>query len=109
MNDLYTKIILAARDDIEGWMNILFVVILAVFWALGGILKAKSKRFITEQDESSPDGTSHKRNVSSKFARQDLNQKIKQSSSTASNLRRQYRRQVEQLRRRISPRPIALS
>src|SRR4030042_1232100 len=39
----------------------------------------------------------------------DLNQKIKQSSSTASNLRRQYRRQVEQLRRRISPRPIALS
>jgi len=30
--------------DGEGWMNILFVVVLAVFWVVGGIIKATSKK-----------------------------------------------------------------
>ena len=43
MNDLLEQIILAARNnDVEGWMNILFVVVLAVLWAVGGIVKAKT-------------------------------------------------------------------
>lgn len=45
MNDVLTQLILAQRnEDVEKWMNILFVVVLAVFWALGGILKARSKQ-----------------------------------------------------------------
>lgn len=39
------QLILARRnDDVEGWMNLLFVIVVAVFWVLGGILKAKSKK-----------------------------------------------------------------
>jgi hypothetical protein len=42
MNILLAQIILARRsEDADKWMNILFVVVLAVFWALGGILKAR--------------------------------------------------------------------
>jgi hypothetical protein len=45
MQDILAQIVLARRnEDVEGWMNILFVVVLAVFWALGGILKARSSR-----------------------------------------------------------------
>jgi hypothetical protein len=45
MDDLLLQIILTRRnDDAEGWMNILIVVVLAVFWAIGGIIKAKAKK-----------------------------------------------------------------
>ena len=39
MNEILAQIILAAREK-KGWGNILFIVFLALFWAIGGILKA---------------------------------------------------------------------
>lgn len=54
MDDLLLQIILARRnDDTEGWMNILIVIVLAVFWVIGGIVKAKSRKPKT-QDEQQP-------------------------------------------------------
>jgi len=51
MNEFFAQIILAARDDDgQGWMNILFVVILAVLWAIGGLVKARTKK-AEEQEE----------------------------------------------------------
>jgi len=45
MNYRLTQIILAARgDDAEGWMNTLVIVLLVVFWAIGGILKARARK-----------------------------------------------------------------
>jgi len=45
MNDLLLQIILARRnDDADSWMNILFVVVLAIFWLVGGIIKAKANK-----------------------------------------------------------------
>jgi len=45
MGVFLAQIILARRnDEVEGWMNLLFVIVVAVFWVLGGILKAKSKK-----------------------------------------------------------------
>jgi len=45
MNVFLTQILLARRnDEAEGWMNLLFVIVVAVFWAVGGILKAKSRK-----------------------------------------------------------------
>ena len=42
MSILLAQIVLAGRnEDVDGWMNILVVVVLAVFWALGGIIKAR--------------------------------------------------------------------
>jgi len=45
MSTVLAQLILAGRgEDSEGWMNILFVVVLAVFWVISGIVKATAKR-----------------------------------------------------------------
>jgi hypothetical protein len=55
MNTFLIQTVLAARNtDTEGWMNILFVVVLAIFWAIGGILKAKSGKFEQEKEKQLP-------------------------------------------------------
>jgi hypothetical protein len=52
MDKLLARIILAARgDDAEGWINTLVVVLLVVFWAIGGILKARAKKTGAEDEE----------------------------------------------------------
>jgi len=55
MNYCLAQVILAARsDDAEGWINTLVIVILVVFWAIGGILKARAKKTkIEDEDEYS--------------------------------------------------------
>jgi len=41
MNEILEQIVLSARRRGTDWGNILFIVFLAIFWAIGGILKAK--------------------------------------------------------------------
>jgi hypothetical protein len=54
MNHLLAQMTLASRgDDVDGWMNILFVVILAVFWAVAGIVKAKARKSQPEDEDES--------------------------------------------------------
>ena len=51
MDKLLAQIILAARgDDAAGWMNTLVIVLLVVFWAIGGILKARAKKTKIEDE-----------------------------------------------------------
>lgn len=55
MNIFLAQLILARRnDEVEGWMNLLFVIVVAVFWVLGGILKAKSKKPQQQQHTGPP-------------------------------------------------------
>lgn len=52
MNTLLTKIILDARNyDVEGWMDILVLVIIAVVYGIGSIIKAKRQKL-----EGQPEG-----------------------------------------------------
>jgi len=52
MNYFVAQIILAARRrDTEGWMQILVFVVLIVFYALGSIVKAKSRKLEEDSDE----------------------------------------------------------
>jgi hypothetical protein len=45
MKEFVYQIVLAGpNDDTQGWMNILFVVVLAVFWVISGIIKATAKK-----------------------------------------------------------------
>lgn len=45
MFDFIEQLILAARNrHAEKWTNVLFVVAVVVFWAVGGIIKAKSQK-----------------------------------------------------------------
>ncbi len=55
MIKLLAQIILAARsDDVGGWMNILVVVLLAVCWAIWGVLKTRARKTETETEEEEP-------------------------------------------------------
>lgn len=53
MSGLLPQIILAARryDEDAGWMQLLVFVIMAVFWALGSIIKSRSKKTGFEEEE----------------------------------------------------------
>lgn len=55
MNYYLSQIILASgREDTEKWVNILFVVVLAAFWLIGGIVKAKSQQAKRQKNKQSP-------------------------------------------------------
>ncbi len=43
MNVFFVQTILAAPEDADKWINILFVVVLAVFWIIRGVVKEKTK------------------------------------------------------------------
>ena len=57
MSCLLAQMLLARGNDGDdsGWMQLLILVIMAVFWALGGILKAKAGREQTDQGDVSAD------------------------------------------------------
>jgi hypothetical protein len=46
--------LLAQREDFDNWINILFVVILAIFWLVGGLVKAMSKNRQQPDTKSQP-------------------------------------------------------
>ena len=56
MDSFLGQIILAARDsDAENWMNILFVVAIVIFYAIGSIVKARANKLgEQEQGEERP-------------------------------------------------------
>jgi hypothetical protein len=54
MNYSFLQILLAAKsDDLEKYMNILFLVVLAAFWLIGGIVKAKSQQAKRQKNRQS--------------------------------------------------------
>jgi hypothetical protein len=109
MNALLAQLIISARNnDIEGWMNILIVVIIAIFWAIGGIIKAKSQKAHTEQEEQPTGKPVHKWPHSAKELKKRSIFETPRTRTVGSGPIRQYRRQVEKLRRKINhPRPTA--
>ncbi len=107
MNEILAQIILSARnEDVEGWMNILIVVVIAVFWAIGGILKARAKKPEEEEEQLADKPTSKRPQLAKGFTK-ELFQKAQRARSVGPARDRQYRRQIEQLRRKINhPRPV---
>ncbi len=55
MSCLWGHVILAARDTGE-WMNILFFVAIAAFYAIGSVLKAKANKSAKEKQANEPQG-----------------------------------------------------
>lgn len=109
MNEFFTQLILARNEDVENWMNILFVVIIAVFWALGGLLKARARNAKKESEEPQSDKPARRQPKTSTDLRKEFFKQLG-FSRPAGQGSRQYRRQIEQLRRRITrPRPTSLS
>ena len=67
MTEFLAQLILARRsEDAEKWTNILFVVVLAVFWALSGILKTRAKKAKQGEGAGSPRAPSRGRPAQSR-------------------------------------------
>lgn len=102
MEDLLLQIILARRnDDAEGWMNILIVIVLAVFWVIGGIVKAKTKK-PGGRDEQLPGKTVRKPPTHSREAREQMLSRLQRPAGSAQGQRQQPRPAIRQPRMRFA-------
>ena len=55
MNYLFLQLLIAQnRDDVEKWVNILFIAVLAVFWLLRGVVKAKVDEVQRQKQKQPP-------------------------------------------------------
>ena len=64
MNVFSAQLILAASrndDENSGWIQLLVFVVMAVLWAVGGIIKAKSKKQNPEDDEQLEKTLTHRK------------------------------------------------
>jgi len=102
MSDLLAQIILAGRsDDAEGWMNILIVIALAVFWAIGGIVKAKAKK-PGGRDEQSPGKPDRKPPTHSREAREKMLRQLQRPAGSAQGQLQQPRPAARQPRMKFA-------
>ncbi len=102
MTELLAQIILAGRsDDAEGWMNILIVVVLAVFWAIGGIIKAKAKK-PGGPNEQLPGKPAHKPPLHSREAREQMLRQLQRPADSAQDQRQQPRPAAQQARMKFA-------
>jgi len=99
MSYILVGIVLAARKgDFGDWANILFVLALAVFWVLGGIIKARTGgKGEPEDEEQLPGRPAHKPPERARGLQRQTFGPVQQ---------REYRPVAQQPRRKIShPRP----
>ncbi|UCE99166.1 MAG: hypothetical protein JSV82_08305 [Planctomycetota bacterium] len=55
MDHFLAQVIVAARDNgMERWTNILFVVVVGIFWLVGGILKARANKAAQKGEKREP-------------------------------------------------------
>lgn len=101
--NLIPQLILAARGKgVEKWMNTLFVVVVAIFWAVGGLLKAKADKAKRNQQQGiKPETKPHPAT-----AKGLQGQNIQQPRQPAQ--RREHHPAVQPPRREVSrPEPVA--
>ncbi len=102
MSELLAQIILAGRsDDAEGWMNILIVVVLAVFWAIGGIIKAKANK-TGAPGEQPPGKTARKPPLHSREAREQMLRQLQRPADSEQGQRQQPRPAAKQPRMKFA-------
>ncbi len=104
MDNFIEKLVFAARDeDINSWVNILFVVILALFWVIGGIIKGKVKK-TREMEEKSISRGPRRPGGYPKGLRKELKESLGQPSQVSTEeppRRRPYYQQQKQARKEI--------
>ncbi|MHC4205225.1 MAG: hypothetical protein ACYSTT_11300, partial [Planctomycetota bacterium] len=92
MNDLLLQLILARRNnDAEGWVNILFVIVLAVFWLIGGIVKAKANKSQAGSKGDLPRKSPRKPPLHSREAREQMLRRLERPADSAQGQRQQPR------------------
>ena len=102
MSELLAQIILAGRsEDANGWMNILIVIVLAVIWAIGGIVKAKANK-PGAPGEQPPGKPGPKPPLHSREAREQMLRRLERPAGSAQGQGQQPRPAVKQPRMRFA-------
>jgi len=97
MNALLLQIILARRsDDVGSWMNILVVIVLAIFWVIGGIIKAKANKSQTSSKDNLSRKPARKPPVHSREAREQMLKRLERPADSAPQGQRQQLRPAAQ-------------
>ena len=103
MNELLLQIILARRsDDVENWMQILVFIVLAVFWVIAGIIKAKSTRSEAGGKGNLPRKPPRKPPVHSREAREQMLRRLERPADSAKGQRQQPRPVTQKPRMRFA-------
>lgn len=103
MNDLLLQIILARRnDEVEGWMQILVFIVLAAFWLIGGIIKAKANKSGTGSNGNLPRKPLRKPPVHSREAREQMLKQLERSAGSGQGQRQQPRPAEQKPRMKFS-------
>ena len=103
MNDLLLQIILARRnDEVGGWMQILVFIVLAVFWLIGGIIKAKANKSGAGSNGNLPRKPLRKPPVHSREAREQMLKHLERSAGSAQGQRQQPRPAEQKPRMKFS-------
>lgn len=96
MRYFLAQLILAVQgDDVEKWKNILLVVVLAVFWGIASLLKAKKAQQADEQEQSTA-GRQQKPSPLAKSLRKELFGQRGRPRPVAPAPPAQYQRQARQ-------------
>jgi len=106
MNSFLVQVIVAARrGDREGWVQILVFVVLAVIYALGSIIKAKSNKIEQEEEEQLAPKEPRKPPESlRRLQKQSLRQARAAAGPAPST---EYKRQIQPVRRKVvRPEPV---
>ena len=103
MNDLLLQIILARRnDDLESWTNILFIIVLAIFWLIGGIIKAKANKSQTGGKGNLPRKPLRKPPVHSREAREQMLKGLERPAGSVPGQPQQPRPSVQKPRMKFA-------
>lgn len=102
MTDLLIYLILAQRNnDTEGWVNILFIVVMVVFWIVGGIVKSKARKTGSKPEQNKPVKPVRKsRDEDNSFWEQFLGP-IREAVNTEIQKQKQIKKAAEHPQRRI--------
>jgi hypothetical protein len=88
MNYSFLQFVLAAQnEDFEKYMNILFIVVLAAFWLIGGIVKVKSEQAKRQKNKQSPRDSAARSSAASKDPGELILEKILGSFIPDSNVK----------------------
>lgn len=89
MNDFLLQIVLAQRNDDTGsWMQILVLAVLAAFWLVGGIAKARANKR-GAQNEQSPQKPARKPPLHSAEAREQMLSRLQRPAGSVQSRQQQ--------------------
>jgi hypothetical protein len=88
MSNLLAQTIVSASDDAEKWMNVMFVVVLALFWLVGGIAKARANKR-GAQIEQSPHKPVRKPPLHSAEAREQMLSRLQRPAGSVQSRQQQ--------------------